>query len=68
MMYQTKAAVTADGTTVQGITHIVFQMPGSTMLVELCNPAALCSWVLCKDLSIYYFIYPHKLPVILIFR
>lgn len=67
-MYQTKAAVTADGTTVQGVTHIVFQTPGSTMLVELYNPAALCSWVLCKDLSIYYFIYPHKLPVILIFR
>lgn len=67
-MYQTKAGMTADGTTLQGAMPIVFLMPGSTMLVEWCNPAALCSWVLCKDLSICYFIYPHKLPVILIFR
>ena len=66
-MFQTQAGMTADGTPL-GASHTLCLMPGSTLLVELCSPAAVYSWVLCKGLNVYYFIYPHKLPIILIFR
>ena len=46
MMYQTQAGMTADGTPL-GASHTLCLMPGSTLLVELCSPAAVYSWVLC---------------------